>query len=186
MTIPELLSEVGIKHWCVLRADKHLIETFPLAKSIIVFYIPFTGLTRNNIHFKVFEAFSKAAEVGVYLAKRLLEENVFACYIPPFAEVVPLEKYAARGGLGVVGRSGWLVSPEYGPRVVVAGVVTGLEFEKTTLLKDFNPCKDCFACVAFCPQDAIGLNSVKRYKCTYCFRCVLVCPVGMIYNEEFI
>ncbi|RLE94326.1 MAG: hypothetical protein DRN04_04050 [Thermoprotei archaeon] len=184
-SLEKVLNEVGLTEWCVVKADSLLAEIFPWVKSILVYYIPFIGLSKRNVFSKMIEACRKSSEIGFYVVSKLQSLGVFAQYIPPFTNL-PLEKYAEEGGLGVVGRNGRLVTPRYGPRVVVAGVALDKVFEKKQALGDFNPCENCLACTAFCPVGAIGLSSVKTYKCVFCLSCVLVCPIGIKYNEEFI
>jgi len=184
-SIDEILSEIGLVEWCAVKSDELLAEFFPWAKSILVYYVSFTKLNRRNIFSKMIEACRKSSEIGFYIVSRLRSRNVFAQYVPPFSSL-PLEKYAEKGGLGVVGRNGHLITPEYGPRIVVAGVVLEEFYETKRDLGSFNPCEGCLACTAFCPVGAIGLNSVKTYKCISCLSCVLVCPVGLKYNEEYI
>lgn len=95
-------------------------------------------------------------------------------------------------GLGVIGWHSLLITPEYGPRVRLGGVVTDALLTSTPSSTMDNPCIKCRgACVKICPAGAIsepGRNQtcvVDKYLCnTYitacgmCAECIRVCPAG--------
>lgn len=61
---------------------------------------------------------------------------------------------AYEAGFGVYGRSGLIITPEYGPRVNIGVVVTEAALEPDRRLV-FNPCVSCSACADICPANAI-------------------------------
>lgn len=78
---------------------------------------------------------------------------------------------AARAGLGFIGRNHALISPEFGPAVFLAEVVTDLEIEKNisrparegTL---HQGCAGCDRCIKACPTGALGVDgSFDARKC---------------------
>jgi len=104
-------------------------------------------------------------------------------------------KYAAkRGGLGVFGKSGLIITPQYGPLIHILPILTDAPLEPDKPL-DVNLCGDCTLCIDLCPGKAItekGLNNVTCFKTeiskgvgvfgvpykvcpAYCIR---KCPVG--------
>ncbi len=107
---------------------------------------------------------------------------------------------ATRAGLGWIGKSGLLITKEYGSAVRLASVLTDAELETGTPT-DFSNCGDCHECVAHCPVQAVtgrnwepGLAREQMYsaaaclkvarefagrtgiKATICGICINVCP----------
>ncbi len=108
-------------------------------------------------------------------------------------------------GLGVYGRSGIIVTPEYGPRVNFGAVLTDAHLETDEKLTNFNPCLDCRVCVDMCPVKAVRadvspplghdrekcVNFVqklrkktgdKKFLCGFCYDS---CPVGKTSQSGF-
>jgi len=104
---------------------------------------------------------------------------------------------AYEAGIGVYGKPGIIITPEYGPRVNIGVVVTNAALEPDKKL-GFNPCKACKVCVRVCPVKAIREDfnppiSHGREKCVsfierlreetddekfLCGYCYDKCPVG--------
>lgn len=61
---------------------------------------------------------------------------------------------AALAGLGWIGKSGLLVTPEFGPRVRLATVLTDLALEVSDKRME-NGCGSCMRCVQACPAMAM-------------------------------
>lgn len=112
---------------------------------------------------------------------------------------------AHEAGIGVYGKSGVIITPEYGPRVNIGVVITNAALEPDTRL-DFNPCKACKVCARICPVNAIKedlkppishdrekcVNFVNRLReetddekflCGYCYD---LCPVGRTRKRGFL
>lgn len=72
--------------------------------------------------------------------------NIFKGLVPPFSH-----RYGAvAAGLGAIGRSGNLMTPEYGSRVHLGSVITDAPLDADQPL-DENPCDNCLTCVNACP-----------------------------------
>lgn len=56
-------------------------------------------------------------------------------------------------GLGWIGRNGLLVTPDYGPRIRLAAVLTDMPLKAAEPMK--NMCGDCMLCVKACPSKAL-------------------------------
>jgi epoxyqueuosine reductase QueG len=116
-----------------------------------------------------------------------------------------LKLAAYEAGLGVYGRCGIIITPEYGPRVNFGVVLTNANLEPDEKLANFNPCIDCQLCVNLCPPKAIREKSCpptghnrdkcvnfvlklreklgdKRFLCGYCYN---FCPVGKMDKPGF-
>ena len=110
---------------------------------------------------------------------------------------------ATRAGLGWVGKSALLITPEHGPRVRLATVFTDMPLETGTPVTE-GKCGDCRACLRACPAGAIkgqqwqvGILRKELVDAAACWQtattlllervgvesavcgvCVSVCPVG--------
>jgi len=62
---------------------------------------------------------------------------------------------AYEAGIGVFGRLGIIITPEYGPRVNLGAVLTDAKLEPDGHMTGFNPCNNCTVCVENCPAKAI-------------------------------
>ena len=62
---------------------------------------------------------------------------------------------AVLSGMGFVGRSGLLLSPDFGSRIRLATVLTDMPFENDAPIIE-NGCGNCKACVDACPAGAIS------------------------------
>ena len=60
---------------------------------------------------------------------------------------------AARAGLGFIGRNHMLISPEFGPQVFLAEIITSLKLQ-TDVPIEAN-CYNCNKCIAACPTGAL-------------------------------
>ncbi len=80
---------------------------------------------------------------------------------------VSLKQAGAAAGLGEIGFHGLLVTPEYGPRVRLAGLLSEMpaapgEPKENKLLEY---CRECRLCVEKCPAHAISQEGVDVNKC---------------------
>ena len=69
--------------------------------------------------------------------------------------VISLRVIGAAAGLGEIGRAKIFLTPQFGPRQRVFGLLTDAELDPTPLLKE-RICDDCMACVRECEACAIG------------------------------
>jgi epoxyqueuosine reductase QueG len=101
-------------------------------------------------------------------------------------------KYA---GLGTIGTSHMLLTPEYGPRVRLVSVFTSAELPGDKLLKE-ELCNGCGLCVRLCPVQAFTKvkgeliakmakdpcterhQELRKQNCWPCGICAKVCGVG--------
>lgn len=104
-------------------------------------------------------------------------------------------------GVGVYGKCGVVVTPEYGPRVWLAVALTDAPLVADGPLRDFNPCAGCTVCAEVCPVGAVEPDAPpprghRREVCVpfifslrepgmrlsgrlrNCERCFQACPVG--------
>jgi len=112
---------------------------------------------------------------------------------------------AHESGIGVYGKPGIIITPEYGPRVNIGVVVTDAVLEPDKKL-EFNPCRACEICFKACPVGAIRRDlappiSHKRGLCLsfldrlreetgdknfLCGHCYENCPVGRTRKKGYL
>ena len=93
-------------------------------------------------------------------------------------------------GLGRIGHSSLLVTPEFGPRVRLACLLTDAEIPSTRR-EVADQCAGCEVCVASCPAGALAepaagqVYAINKYACAVyrqgtgaCSTCLAVCPAG--------
>ncbi len=101
-------------------------------------------------------------------------------------------KHAAQlAGLGSVARHSLLITPEYGPRVKLACLLTEATLEASPVPnKDY--CIDCDACIRECPAEAIRspgrdeTYSMNKFACQAYRRAGLTCGVCMKVCDEIL
>jgi epoxyqueuosine reductase len=159
------------------RSDaRHLV---PGARSVIVFGrevpVPVYGLSPAEKTWEIHRIAEETDQTAIRLAERLLQEQVPAAPVPFLLPVrvengqvqgiIRLKRIAAAGGLGTIGRSGILLSPRFGTRLVLSGVVTAMNgvIPRTTPVADL--CRNCGLCVRACPGRAIGPDGVDAFRC---------------------
>ncbi len=107
---------------------------------------------------------------------------------------------ATTAGLGWIGKNGLLISPDHGPRLSLATVLTDAPLEADKPM-EYSWCGDCTLCVDHCPSRAITgaswsrstpfvelvrLDACRSHKITKrategkpnCGLCINICPYG--------
>lgn len=119
-----------------------------------------------------------------FRAANLLQKDGFAGLPIPASQVLDRQNWFGAithkavgrlGGLGWQGKSLLLVTPEYGPRVRLATILTDAPLDTDTPME--NSCGDCTLCADACPVGAIkGVSTEDRYQsreeALYFSRCV--------------
>ena len=131
------------------------------------------------------------AKVSRRLGLKALPLPAAGCpYDTRFLEAVFSYKHAAKAaGLGYLGRSSLLLTPDFGPRVRLSCCLTEALLEPTVKADMVNVCQRCKACINNCPSGAIIMPEgeepymINKFACsTYrnaaggCSECMRVCP----------
>lgn len=124
-------------------------------------------------------------------------KNTFVSKLYP---LISHKAAATSAGIGWVGKNGLLISPEYGPRLSLATVLTDAPLDAGTPI-EFSMCGECNLCKEFCPSGAItgwewsrfdpyveliSLDRCRPHKKNSkalngkpnCGLCVNICPYG--------
>ncbi|HJX23484.1 MAG TPA: hypothetical protein VJ574_03630, partial [Candidatus Bathyarchaeia archaeon] len=79
---------------------------------------------------------------------------------------IPFVLAGYKAGLGTIGKSSLLITPQFGPRVNLGTVITDAQLEPDQPI-EANFCKDCLVCAKTCLGQAI---SDKGYDAAGCWR----------------
>ena len=84
-----------------------------------------------------------------------------------FWGTLPLVYWGEEAGLGRLAKCGLLVSPRYGTRILLGGVITTQELEPDEKVSEELCPSDCFQCIEPCPVNAIQRSGkVDHNLCT--------------------
>lgn len=106
-----------------------------------------------------------------WLEKNGIEAN------PVLGTGFDIAKVACAAGLGMIGRGGFFLSPQYGHRQRLALIFTDVEFESD--VESVNDlCAGCRACIDACPLGAFSGSDcyINMNVCLKCHNGALQCP----------
>ncbi len=136
-----------------------------------------------------------------YKISRYLEEKGYKAYHQMASEggvdnrqligLFSLKHAAQEAGLGVIGRNALLLTPEFGPRLRLTGIITNAKLKADSPIDNYF-CADCdYICMKVCPADAIkepsrdSYYNIDKFACcnslgsrANCRSCLTKCPVG--------
>lgn len=141
---------LGKKDWlshCVER--KRIVQILYSVNDRLVDFLRSNGFEATGVDINN----SYRTEPG---AKDVTEMTEF---IPDFSH-----RYGAvAAGIGRLGWSGNVLTPEYGALVELGTVLTSAELKEDSLLKE-NPCDRCKLCTAVCPVEMISSKETVRVR----------------------
>jgi epoxyqueuosine reductase QueG len=186
MDLEAFFREDGISEYATVRVAD-LPETdrsgplslVPHARSIIVFgkEVPAPVYVSSPVEKtrKMLQIAESLDRTATRLADLLGAESFSSVVVPLFFPlriesgrvhgIVPLKCIAAYGGLGIIGKSTLLISPRYGNRLALSGVVTEMDGERKKTMPDMDYCRNCTKCVRACPGGAITSEGVDVFRC---------------------
>lgn len=163
--------------------------------------LPATDDAYRTSHYS--EKIRRAMQIAGCMVKRLEEEGYRAHCVshPPRNGATGLFKLVAHlAGIGWIGRNRLLVTPERGPRVALAAVLTDAPLPPTAERLMDSRCGDCTDCLDVCPVRAFttdpfeltdSLVGFSTGRCALnrgtinptlwgaCGLCMKVCPFGL-------
>ncbi len=126
------------------------------------------------------------------------------CDMEKLLSILPYKTIATKSGMGWIGRSALLVTPEYGSAITLCGILTDMPLEFDIPITD-SECDECENCQNACPVDAINpqkwnnqLNRkdiidiescseyiIDQYKNGLgCTKCMLECKITQEYLKK--
>ena len=136
-----------------------------------------------------------AIETSKYLEKNGFISFPIQARVTDWTEVkgvFPHKLAAIAAGLGIQGKCSLIITPEFGPRVRLASLITEAPLKTSAPRKDTTRsiCGDCRKCIDICPIDALdydentettSIDKMACWKLTLpgrCGLCMAVCPYG--------
>jgi epoxyqueuosine reductase QueG len=126
--------------------------------------------------------------IGYRIARYLRHGGWTALHLPPSKQnarfrTAPFYHMPAMylAGLGTLGLNCSILTPEFGPRVIVTSIITDAPLTAGRPMEE-ELCTHCGLCVENCPIHAIDGEGWKNpfacasYGC--CSTCIAICPVG--------
>ncbi len=119
--------------------------------------------------------YERINHISLETTRLLIKEGAKAISVPPYLPVdmgaetkgmrgeINHKTVAAIAGLGGIGLSRLLVTPDLGPFVRLGTIVTDASLQADQTL-DENPCDQCESCRAACPVEAIGEGGDLDYR----------------------
>jgi len=166
------------------RYEKNINRICPNARCVVVFANIFPQSVLDACpenprpaRYTLEALYSEGAGICLKVS-RFLEKNGYrGVIIPAYLPVdmnyetlglkgeINLKHAAAEAGLGSRGKSDLLITPNYGPRVRLFGVITDADLEPTP--KDNkNYCTDCNICIKSCPSGALSDSGCNPRLCS--------------------
>ena len=153
----------------------------------------------------VFEIYRDLGIAANKVATYLREHGYSADAAHPLMGPALYPPLAQMAGLGWLGRSGLIITPEHGPRVRLAAVLTSIENLPFSTHNDHawiqDLCAACGHCIRECPTQAIYPDPIRHengqitcvdiercfpYFCDYygCSVCIKVCPFNRVEYDK--
>jgi hypothetical protein len=124
----------------------HGFEAYPV-DEFVGFESEIGTLTQSSRSMEWFRALEKAPDFKLFL----------------YGEI-PFVLAGYKAGLGVIGKSSLLITPQFGPRVNLGTVITDAPLKSDQPIKaDF--CKDCLVCAKTCLGQAISDDGYDAAAC---------------------
>ena len=163
--------------------------------------LPATDDDYRTSHYN--EKIASAVEIGDRMVERLDQEGFTAHRLshPPKNGTTGLYKMVAHlAGIGWIGKNRLLITPERGPRVALAAVLTDAPLPPTAKQPMADGCEDCTDCIDVCPVHAFSYEPLQLERsldgfdtgiCALnrgtinptlwggCGLCMKVCPYGL-------
>lgn len=147
---------------------------------------------------EVFRVYKVLGDVTIQLTEYLKDQGYKCEAHHPFGGKLLYGPHVMAANLGIVGRNGLIITPEFGPRQRWSIITTDAEIPSAPE-KDFQDLKDycesCGSCVKNCKGGAVYkvpiqkgsgiVTHIDRSKCiqsiltnNYCSYCLRICPKG--------
>lgn len=152
-----------------------------------------------NCQIEVFRVYKVLGDITIELTEYLKDQGYKSEAHHPFGGKLLYGPHVVEAGLGILGRNGLIITPEFGPRQRWSMITTDANIPIRTKrnfddLEDF--CNNCGSCIKNCLGGAVYKDPIKkdsgiityinRSKCiealidkNYCSYCLKICPIGI-------
>jgi epoxyqueuosine reductase QueG len=211
----DLVGFASVERWdeaAEVPLDFRPRAVWPPAKTVIVLGVemplPIVETTPSVVHMELYKTANRELDQLAYDLTRLLNRMGHASFFFPrdgFSSLKALREQnraafshvmaAKYAGLGTIGASHCLLTPEFGPRVRLVSVFTEAAIDPDPMIEK-DLCIGCGACAKTCPRKAIRMREDRRIgdyepmaclgmaeeltarRCYPCGICTKVCPIG--------
>lgn len=147
------------------RSRKLPEDTKSLLLCLFPYYVgdyPYRNLSR----YAMVPDYHRVVEQRLLELAALLERQFPGGSFTPFCDQSPLleVKAAARAGLGVIGRHTQLINPRFGSYLFIGSLASNVTFPATGSGRT-ELCDGCGACIAACPEGALGDEGLCQARC---------------------
>jgi epoxyqueuosine reductase QueG len=202
----QCISEQGGEF--LTRFPRALSHGFVLTDGIVNTLVHHKNIAAlNNYWYYIYQIINPRIDSISAMLAQSLDKAGFQAFIVPSSQAVDMTKLtgvfthklaAHLAGLGWIGKSALLITPEHGPRVRWGTVLTDAPLEAGMPMDEM--CRDCYACVKGCPAHAFTgqafnkprprneifaaeacydyLNKREQTRHKACGMCVYICPFG--------
>jgi len=201
----QVISEQGGEF--LTQFPRAVSHGFALADGIVNTLVHHKNIAAlHNYWYYVYQIVNPHLDSISLMLAQSLEKAGFQAFVVPSSQRVDRTRLAGvfshklaahLAGLGWIGKSALLITPEHGPRVRWGTVLTDAPFEVGLPMNEM--CRDCYACVKGCPAHAFtgqafdkpkprseifAAGACDRYLSKRenlpraCGICVYVCPFG--------
>jgi epoxyqueuosine reductase QueG len=186
--------------------ENYIFKNLPIVgKNAIIFGMEMDWekiKTAPSVHVSIeaFRVYYDLGEKTIELTRFMQEKGYKTEAHHPFGGKLLFTAHAVAAGLGIMGRNGLIISPEFGMRQRWSAITTDANIPETKKvdlsdMEDF--CENCGVCIEKCLGEAIYEESIERVKGSgifthidrskcmesllnnnYCSNCLKVCPQG--------
>ncbi|MFX1276087.1 MAG: hypothetical protein ACFFBP_04295 [Promethearchaeota archaeon] len=147
-----------------------------------------------------FRVYKELGDITIELAEFLKEQGYKSEAHHPFGGKLLFPPHVVASGLGIIGRNGIVITPEFGPRqrwsmITTDAIIPKFDHKNLNYMEEY--CKSCGSCIKNCkggaafeePIEKIKgskvITRIERSKCiqsilenNYCSVCLKICPQG--------
>lgn len=157
-----------------------------------------------RVEIECFRVYYELGEITIKMAEYLKSLDYKSEAHHPFGGKLLFPPHAVAAGLGIMGRNGLVITPEFGPRQRWGIITTDADIpklDKPNFIDMEEFCKNCGACIKNCKGAAAyevpieredgRITHIDRSKCilsimenNYCSYCLRICPHGIPKKER--
>ena len=137
------------------------VSDCPEAKSLAVLLWPYAPAPLPKGDHIFVDSYYFASNAAYHAARELEAKLQAAGHFAKANVSYPAREAAIRAGMGIIGKNGLLITPEYGTRVVIILIATDIEHSAPDACNR-GSCLECGRCAKACPAGALDENGMSH------------------------